>query len=234
MIGALHRLVLAAIFAALMALGFWQLERLAWKRGLIAQIEANSTRAPRDIYGARDLAQLMRAGDAYAPFRLHGRFAALPTQFWFTPIANPPANMPREARIGYHALQVFQLAQGGAVLIDRGFLPAALLGKLPVLDPAQARVIEAVLRWPPRRTFFDPKDRPQAARWYVRDPRRIGAHLQTPLAPVLFEATRRDGGYPLGGQTRRVLPNNHLNYALTWFGLAAAWAGVFTLRQLRA
>jgi surfeit locus 1 family protein len=78
--------------------------------------------------------------------------------------------------------------------------------------------------------LFTPSNDPARGEWFVRDPRAIAAAFAlTRVAPFTIDAdaTPNPGGLPAGGETRLNFPNNHLGYALTWFGLAAALAGVF-------
>jgi len=84
------------------------------------------------------------------------------------------------------------------------------------------------VRAPDTQGLFTPNNEPEANRWFWRDLDRM-VHSMYPTAtldvpPFFIEAEKSDvpGGWPEGGQTRLSLPNNHLQYAITWFGLAAA------------
>ena len=70
---------------------------------------------------------------------------------------------------------------------------------------------------------------PAGRRWYHYDLEQMAATLGLELAPIVVEAddTANPGGLPIGGRTRITLANNHLQYAITWYGLAATLIGVY-------
>lgn len=219
-------LVLTAIMlAACLSLGTWQVQRLQWKQGLLAQIEARRNAPPISLHSADNVRRLTKSADNYRPALLHGRLGA-PQGFWFTQIHNAPDGLPRQAHTGYHVLSPFILADGSAILLDRGFVPAALKETLAATPPAAdtgLQPLPVILRWPDRRGRFDAKDKPQEGLFYVRDPQALGAHWQLALPPVIAEAAEagnQTNCWPRGGQTRMSLSNRHLEYAVTWYGLA--------------
>ena len=229
------------MLAVLLSLGTWQVQRLAWKQDLIATIEARRNAAPLRLESAADLAALTQAAHAWHPAVLSGRFGP-ETVFWFTQIENRPANLPKAATVGYHALSPFYLADGTPLLIDRGFLPSGLETSLPAAAGGVQK-LAVVLRWPDRRGRFDNADKPARNLFYVRDPRAIGAHWGLSLPAFLGE--RADAAsdidpqalWPRGGQTRFKLVNNHLQYAVTWFGLAIVLvivSGLWHIRWLKS
>jgi len=86
------------------------------------------------------------------------------------------------------------------------------------------------VRWPEQRTYFTPADDPARGNWFTRDPQAVAAAKGLgPVAPfyVAQESPVPPGGLPKPGALRAALPNNHLQYALTWFGLALTLVGVF-------
>jgi len=86
------------------------------------------------------------------------------------------------------------------------------------------------MRWPEQRGVFTPTDEPQNNVWYVRDPEAIAkAHHWQDFAPFYIdqESPAPEGGLPKPGKLVVALPDNHLQYAITWFGLAAGLAGVY-------
>lgn len=229
------------MLAVLLSLGTWQVQRLAWKQDLIATIEARRNAAPLRLQSAADVARLTRAAHAYQPAVLRGRFGT-DTVFWFTQIENRPANLPKAATVGYHALSPFYLTDGTAVLVDRGFLPSGLETRLPAAR-AEAQDLPVILRWPDRRGRFDNADKPARNLFYVRDPQAIGAHWGIALPAFIGERAETasdidaEALWPRGGQTRFVLVNNHLQYAVTWFGLAIVLvivSGLWHIRWLKS
>jgi surfeit locus 1 family protein len=208
-----RRMILPLLFglvgcAILIALGVWQLQRLAWKEGILAQISARLTDRPVPLPAVPDPAR-----DKYLPVRVAGRFTG--------PEIDVLVSV-KEGGAGYRVIAAFQTEDGRRVLIDRGFLPADQRARPRIATTA---AILGTLHWPDETDSFTPP--PDAARgiWFARDVPAMAAQLQTePVLIVAREATG-DGITPLPVDTRGI-PNNHLNYALTWFSLAAVWAGM--------
>ena len=211
-----RRMILPLLFgllgcAILIALGSWQLQRLAWKQGILAQISARLTDTPVALPALPD-----PAGDKYLPVRVTGRFTGSEIDVL--------ASL-KEVGAGYRVIAAFRTDDGRMILIDRGFLPEDQRAR-PRL--ATTAAIVGTLHWPDETDSFTPP--PDAAReiWFARDVPAMAAKLQTePVLIVAREATG-DGITPLPVDTQGI-PNNHLNYALTWFSLAAVWAGMTLL-----
>lgn len=221
----------ALMLAVLLALGFWQVDRLAWKQDLLARIEARQKDAPLKLSSAADMAALARGRDGYRRAEVQGRFA--PQQgFWFTQIENRPPGLAAQDAAGYHILAPFILADGSAILVDRGFVPARMKDALAA-NPSGQQTLALVLRWPDRRGVFDNDDKPQENVFYVRDPSAIGTHWQFDFPPFIGEVAAPGAGWPRGGQTRLQIANNHLQYAGTWFGLAIVLVIVSGLWHIR-
>jgi surfeit locus 1 family protein len=90
--------------------------------------------------------------------------------------------------------------------------------------------IVGYMRWPEARGLFTPADDIKNNVWYVRDPKAMAeAHKWTVAAPFYIdqELPVPPGGLPKPGKIEVKMPNNHLGYALTWFGLALALIGVY-------
>lgn len=223
-------LTLVMLFV-LLSLGFWQVDRLAWKEDLLARIQARQEAPPLRISDAADIKQLNEASHAYRRAVLIGRFGA-EQLFWFTQIENEPQGLPRRDAAGYHVLVPFILADGSAMLVDRGFVPARLKDT-PTANPQDFRSLPVILRWPDRRGRFDNDDKPQKGLVYVRDGPVIGRYWQRELPRVIGESTEIGEHWPRGGQTRMKMSNNHLQYAGTWFGLAIVLVIVSGLWHIR-
>jgi surfeit locus 1 family protein len=216
----LPALTLAAglLFAFLVWLGLWQLERLQWKLALIEQVSANMSAPPISAQEAL----LLGEGAQYHRVRLSGRFDNAKENFALATDAGEPV---------YHVLVPFQTAQG-VFIVDRGRIPQALK------NPATRRAgliegptqVTGIWRTPDPASNFTPAPDLAARVWYSRDLAAMAAHDGFPLAaPVVIEAdaTPNPGGWPLGGQTKVEFRNQHLQYAITWFALAAALLGVY-------
>jgi surfeit locus 1 family protein len=127
------------------------------------------------------------------------------------------------------------MADGETVLIDRGFVPDNL--KDPALraegEVEGAVAVTGIVRLPDTQGLFTPDNEPEANRWFWRDADAMARSMfpgeAVAVAPFFLEAEKGEapGGWPEGGQTRLDLPNNHLQYAITWFLLSAALLGVY-------
>lgn len=224
-------LLTAIMLAALLALGFWQVERLAWKQKLLARIAERQTAPPFTIAGAADMQALSKQGDEYRRAILRGRYGR-EQLFWFTQIENKPDGLPRRDAAGYHVLVPFVLGDGTALLLDRGFVPARLKDT-PDANPDGAQTLNVILRWPDRRGRFDNADKPSEGLVYVRDPSAIGHYWGMALPVFLAESAEPGKHWPRGGQTRMKIANNHLQYAGTWFGLAIVLVIISGLWHIR-
>jgi len=205
--------------AILIGLGVWQLERLQWKLALIAEVNGHMAAAPISLGEA-----LKADADSmqYRRVALSGRFDNAKEAYVFTTgAAGEPV---------YHVLTPFLTDDGETLLVDRGFVPKSRL------DPSARTQIEGetrlvgVWRVPDAPGAFTPVPDKAHRIWYARDLQGIAAadHIQL-AAPVVIEADAapNPGGWPKGGQTVVSFRNEHLSYAVTWFGLAAGLLGVY-------
>jgi surfeit locus 1 family protein len=208
----------------LIFLGAWQLQRLAWKEGLIAEIAARAKAAVQPLPPLSQWAQLRPEDYEYRHVELDGVFENDKEALVFRP-AGGPAREP-----GYLVLTPLKLDSGAFVIVNRGFVP------IDLKDPAARGEIEGrthvtgLMRQPESRNFFTPADDPETGQYFTRDPALIAHHFGlAPAAPFSVDADLgpAPGGWPRGGASELTFPNNHLAYALTWFGLAVALAGVF-------
>ena len=217
----LTALMLAA-FAVLIGLGVWQLKRLHWKEGLIAEIETRTKGEPISLDQAIAIAREGR-DPSYYRVKVEGRFDHAKELYLYA---------VSEGRAGWHVITPLRTEDGEVVLIDRGFVPDELRNPASraqgELDGAVA--VTGIVRVPETQGTFTPDNEVGANRWFWRDlqamARSIGA---AEVAPFYLEAEKSDvpGGWPEGGQTRLELPNNHLQYAITWFLLAACLLVVY-------
>lgn len=217
----------AVATAVLVALGVWQLHRLAWKEGLIAEIEtrANATTQPLPPIG--EWPSLRPEDYEYRHVVAEGTFDNRKEALVFRASGGGAGREP-----GYFVLTPLRLKGGGIVIVNRGFVPLdrkAQSSRLAGLIQGKTEVI-GLMRQPELRNLFTPADNPAAGAFFTRDPDTIAKHFGlAPAAPFSIDADDMPvpGGWPKGGATERNLPNNHFSYALTWFGLALALIGVF-------
>lgn len=212
--------------AFLIGLGNWQMRRLAWKEGLISAIaeRAHADPVPLAVIEAR---AAEGEDPEYARVTVDGKLLNdHELAFYaFDEMLGP----------GYHVLTPLKRTDGSTVFINRGFVPEDLK------DPSKrsagqlagdVRVVGLVRR-PAPPGLFTPANDPAKNVWYWYDLDVMAAAAGVErgrLAPLVIDAEADPappGGFPKGGVTRLELPNRHLEYALTWYGLAAALVGVF-------
>ncbi|SDA36477.1 SURF1 family protein [Sphingomonas sp. NFR15] len=215
--------VAALLFGALVALGIWQVERRAWKHALIAQVDARLHAAPVAPPGPAEWPRI-DARDAYLRVALSGQY--LPDRETFVKAVT-------ERGPGFWALSPLATDRGFVVLVNRGFVAT------PVAPaPAGAVRVTGLLRLSEPGGGFLRANDPAADHWFSRDVAAIArARHLAPVAPYFVDADAASSppGGPVGGLTVVRFSDNHLIYALTWFGLAAlvAIGAVIVAREER-
>lgn len=219
-------------FAILCALGVWQLERLAWKEALIARVESGLDAAPVPAPGPDTWAGSGPGVDEYRPVAVRGVFDNANEIHVVHTLVEPKG--PRGG-IGYMVVTPFRTDGGWWVYVNRGFVPRDRkdpAGRAAGQIEGETEIV-GLLRMPSRRSWFTPGDDVAGNAWFSRDPLLFAAEQglsAADVAPYLIDL-RFDpdlpGGLPQGGETIVAFTNNHLQYALTWFGLAAALAAVY-------
>ena len=225
--GRLRPLIAPAIATVLMGafligLGIWQLHRLAWKDGLIAEIEARTTAPPQPLPPAPQWPGLKPSDYEYRHVTAQGTFDNDKETLVFRPTEDGP---------GYLVMTPLALVGGGTVIVDRGWVPDRLKARTTRAagDPTGAVTVTGLMRGPEPRNLFTPADDPKTGQFFTRDPVTIAARDGIEAAPFTIDAdaTPNPGGWPRGGTTVLEIPNNHFAYAMTWFGLALGLFGVF-------
>lgn len=205
--------------AVLIAFGTWQVQRLTWKEGILAEMDARLGDAPVALPAAPDPAR-----DRFLPVTASG-----------TITADGVFVMASERGLGagYRLIAAFE-TDGRRILIDRGFIPAALRdAPRPVAEDV---TITGNLHWPQDANSSTPSPDRAARLWFARDLSEIAAFLGTePVLIVLRDSTEPEPPARFVPLDTAGIPNNHLNYAITWFSLALVWAGmtVFLLWRIR-
>jgi surfeit locus 1 family protein len=213
----------------LIGLGVWQLERKAWKEALIDSITRRMNAAPEPLPPPQAWASLDAAHDEFTRVTFHAVFENDREALVF---AGASAFRPDTSGTGYWVFTPARLEGGARVAVNRGFVPEANK------DPSARAAglvdgpldIVGVLRWPEHGGWFTPAGEPGRNLWFARDQLAIAtAKGWGNVAPfyVEQEAPVPPGGLPQPGKITVNLPNNHLQYAITWFGLAVALAAVF-------
>ena len=211
----------------LIGLGVWQVERLQWKLALIDAVSARTHAAPIPLGQAMG----MRPAQAeWRNVRVEGHFLPGKEAYVF---ALDPNGQP-----GVRVIAPLVDDSGAVVLIDRGFVPDALRRYAGGgMGQPKGRVrITGILRLSQEPGLFSPAPDTKSRLVFVKNVPAIASILQVrPRAPILVEAdaTPNPGGFPLGGQTLVDIPNNHIAYAITWFGLALALLAVYLVYHHR-
>jgi surfeit locus 1 family protein len=221
-------IALAVVVAGLTGLGVWQLQRRVWKLDLIARVEQRVHAAPVPAPGPAAWPRLTADSAEYRAVRLTGRFLAARQTY---------VEAVTDYGSGYWVLSPFRTDRGFVVLVNRGFVPSEWRQSAASRTgpPAGEGTVTGLLRISEPGGAFLHDNQPAAGRWYSRDVAAIAAsrHL-TNVAPYFVDAAQSNGnGWPRGGLTVIAFPNNHLVYAITWFGLALLVAGM-ALRAFRA
>lgn len=216
----------AAALAVLVGLGTWQVQRKQWKEALIAKIAARIAAPPTPMARIEEAAR--SGGDIeYTHVSVRGRFHHDKERYFYA---------PGPAGLAWHVYTPLEYAPSSFVWINRGVVPDD--SKAPRTRPAGQITGEAevtgLARAPARRTPFTPDNDVAHNLWYWPDLTALTASaFAAPLprtAPLSIDADRQPeppGGLPRGGVTRLDLPNRHLEYAVTWYGLALTLIGVY-------
>ena len=203
----------------LLGLGTWQVQRLQWKTDLIRTIAERSTALPIDL---ADLSFDRPDDLVWQHVHAKARFLPAPEQ---------PQRYTVEGRngvLGGRLLGVVRTDAGQNMLVDRGFTPDD--APAPAA-PSGEVVLDAVLRdrGSERQTLFLPDNEPKTGRWFWLDLPALDREFGQPLEPIELQLLPGSpGATPEAASPRIDLPNNHLGYAITWYGLALGLVAVFT------
>jgi surfeit locus 1 family protein len=226
-------LIKATIFTALtiailVALGVWQLNRKVWKEDLIDTLNIRLAQSPEKLPPSENWRDLTQANDEFRPVTSLVEF--LPDSEAFVYTAGSTFR-PDVQGAGYWVFAPARLIDGSIVVVNRGFIPFDRKDLISRANGTSGVVqITGVMRWPERQSLFMLSDDPKSNVWYARNLRTMAMakHWGT-MAPFYIdqESPIPPGGWPKPGKLQVILPNNHLQYAMTWFGLALALAGVY-------
>lgn len=221
------------VFAILCSLGTWQMRRMAWKEALIAQVDSRLRDTPIAAPGPDSWATLDLAAADYTPVTVSGTFLNDAEAHFYSALMDPRGPV---GGVGWYVFAPLRTDEGWIVYVNRGFVPDAMK------DPSkresgqlQGRVtVTGLLRRPENPGKFQASPNLVTNQWFAREPARFAAAQGFPpeqVAPYSIDAdaTPNPGGLPQGGETTVNFSNNHLQYVVTWFGLALALLGVFAV-----
>ncbi|WP_108483592.1 SURF1 family protein [Oceaniglobus ichthyenteri] len=196
-------------FGILLSLGLWQMQRLTWKEGVLAEISARISDAPVDL--------------PVSPTAEVDQYLAVTAAGTVLPDMLRVLVSQKGIGAGYRIVSPFDLGDR-VVLLDRGIMPVA--GAVPDA-PTERVVVTGNLLWPDEIDGFTPDPDLEKNIWFGRDLAAMADHFGTePVLIVLRESAFDDAPIrpvPVGATG---IPNDHLGYAITWFSLALVWAGM--------
>ena len=218
----------ASAFAVLIGLGTWQVQRKAWKEALIATVSERFAAPPTALPPSAAWARLDPATDEFRRLRFNAELVNDKEALVFTTGSSLRGG---ETGPGYWVFTPARVADQ-IVMVNRGFVPEdrknpATRRQGQIASPVE---IVGVMRWPEQPGLFTPAAEPAKNLWFARDSTDIArAKGIGPVAPfyVEQESPPAPGGLPRAGTLQPSFPNNHLGYAITWYGLALVLAGSF-------
>ena len=212
------------VFILCMALAVWQLERREWKWSILDRIAANQAAAPVTL---DDLLKGEPLAHEYGRVKLSGTFMN-DREFYL-------AARSLKDNVGMHVITPVRTDDGRIVLFDRGWIPSA---KKDPAARAASRIdghvdLVGIVRRTQKKPYFAPDNDPAKDFWFTVDVplmRKMAGGTPDPKLDSFFldaDATPNAGGVPIGGQTHLDIPNDHLQYAITWFLIGLALVGVY-------
>lgn len=194
--------------AILVSLGVWQMQRLAWKEAILAEIAARIADDPVALPAEPD-----PQADRYMPVTAEGRFTGEHADILVS---------RKQIGAGVRVVEVFETSDGRRVLVDRGFLPDAMRADPRSSGPA---TVEGNLHWPEETDGYTPPPDPKTGLWFARDVMALSKALDTEATFIVARKPTGGAIEPMPVDTSGI-PNDHMNYAITWFSLAAVWLGM--------
>lgn len=194
--------------AILAALGSWQVRRLEWKQGVLAEIEARIAAEPQPLPAQPDPDR-----DRFLPVRVTGTMGAQELHVLVS---------TRTLGAGYRIVAPFVAEDGRRILVDRGFVATEDKDRPRQHGPMQ---VAGNLHWPDEVDGYTPDPEPAKNIWFAREVPVLAAALGTEPVLVIARSQTDPHVTPLPVDTAGI-PNDHLGYAVTWFGLALVWAAM--------
>lgn len=193
--------------AILVSLGVWQVQRLAWKQGVLAEIESRISAEP---VGLPDT--ISADAEKYLPVTITGDMEPGEIHVLVS---------VKQVGAGYRIIQSFSTAER-TILVDRGFIPTTAKDAERRNGPM---TIIGNLHWPDEIDSYTPEPDIDDNIWFARDVPNLAAALGAEPVLLIARSETDPGITPLPVDTAGI-PNDHLQYAITWFGLALVWAAM--------
>jgi surfeit locus 1 family protein len=217
------------VFAILIGLGTWQIQRKAWKEALIATLTQRTTAPPSALPARAQWTSLDQQSDEFRHVKFTATFDHAHEALVY---AVPSAFRSDVSGLGYWVFTPARLADGGIVMVNRGFVPEAQKNPASRAEGQVSGpiVLTGIMRWPEAPGMFTPSADPGKNLWFARDPLAMAAAKGLgAVAPFYLEleAPAPPGGLPHPAVSEVHLRDEHLQYALTWYGLALVLVVVF-------
>ncbi|WP_170426683.1 SURF1 family protein [Ruegeria arenilitoris] len=193
--------------AILVSLGVWQVQRLAWKQGVLAEIESRISAEP---VGLPDT--ISPDADRYLPVTIIGDMEPGEIHVLVS---------VKQVGAGYRIIQSFS-TEDRTILVDRGFVPVTAKQGERLYGPME---VTGNLHWPDEIDSYTPEPDIDDNIWFARDVPNLAAALGAEPVLLIARSQTDPSITPLPVDTAGI-PNDHLQYAITWFGLALVWAAM--------
>lgn len=209
----MRRLLFLLIFGVtglgvLLTLGIWQVQRLSWKEALLADIDARIAAPPVALPADPDPQR-----DRYLPVAVSGRIGQGEVHVLVS---------VKQVGAGYRIIAPLTTDSGRRILLDRGFVPLVAKDAPRAIGPMR---IVGNLHWPDEIDDYTPANDLAENIWFSRDVPTLAAHLDTEPVMIVARAPTDPDVTPLPVDSAGI-PNDHLQYAVTWFGLAVVWVAM--------
>jgi len=212
----INKLIKALIFSSLamiilLSLGTWQLERLRWKSHIISTMNKHISLSPREI-NASVMNDIKNYN--YRRIKLEGTYIYNKNITIYSKVLN--------GKVGRHLIIPFK-TKFGYILINKGFIPKDYNIDVAFAEKAKNISINGIVKFQQNINYFTPKNNLITNEWYYINLDEISKFLNIPLMDFyLIEEDNPKERYPVGSQYNLKVPNDHLQYAITWFSLAIA------------
>jgi surfeit locus 1 family protein len=204
----------------LVYLGIWQMQRLEWKEKLIAEVLSQKD---------KPAAFLPQKPTEFFKARIKGTLQNDNQTHYYIVVPKPKGAFGGQ---GYFVITPVKLEDGRIVLLNRGFIP---MEKMPFKESETLVDVEGVVRFSEKRSTFSAVDDVKKRIFYVRDSAAIYAALGIKGEDIFIDQTSSNKSpLPQSNEAVYSLPNNHLDYALTWFGLALTMlviSGIYAFKR---
>lgn len=203
----------------LLMLGTWQVNRLTWKTALIEEFQTRSQ--AEAIYPAFEGPAIEFQRVALAGRFLHDKTIYLTGRTY-------------EGNAGFHVVTAFQSVAGDVFLVNRGWVSEGYREpeKRPFSMTTDEITLDGIVRLSQRQGYFVPDNEPEAGFWFTMKPEEVARYLEMEQAQTGYyiDVVRQPDTeltLPIAAEVKIEVRNSHLNYAVTWYGIALSLIGVY-------